>query len=104
MNQKTSFNERCYALLQHIPEGMVTTYSEMAKALGSKAWRAVGTAMANNKNLIVTPCHRVIRSDGTVGLYALGTDKKVELLKNEGVEISNGRVVNLDKYIYRFSA
>jgi methylated-DNA-[protein]-cysteine S-methyltransferase len=104
MNQDLSFNERCYELLNKIPEGKVTTYKEMAIALGTNAWRAVGTAMAKNTNLIITPCHRVVRSDGTVGQYALGADKKSELLSGEGVEISNGKVKNLDKYFFTFSA
>ena len=103
MNQDLSFNDRCYELLKQIPKGKVTTYREMASAMGTKAWRAVGTAMAKNKNLIVIPCHRVVRSDGTIGQYALGTDKKVALLENEGVKISNRKVENLDKFIHRFS-
>ena len=102
MNQKSSFNERCYELLNNIPRGKVTTYKELAQALGTKAWRAVGTAMAKNANLIVVPCHRVVRSDGAVGEYALGSDKKSELLSQEGVEIANGKVKNLEKYFYRF--
>ena len=103
MNNNTNFNERCYELLKQIPEGKVSTYSEMARALGTKAWRAVGTAMAKNKELIIIPCHRVVRSDGTIGQYALGTNKKSELLANEGVEISNGKVKNLDKDLYKFN-
>ena len=97
------FNQRCYALLKQIPEGKVTTYKEMAKALNSKAWRAVGSAMAKNKNLVVIPCHRVVRSDGTVGQYALGGDKKTELLQSEGVDITNGKVVNLGMCLHAFS-
>jgi len=103
MSNITNLNERCYELLKQIPEGKVSTYSEMARALGTKAWRAVGTAMAKNKDLIIIPCHRVVRSDGTIGQYALGTNKKSELLANEGVEISNGRVKNLDKYLHKFN-
>ena len=97
------FNNRCYELLRLIPEGKVTTYKEMAKALNSKAWRAVGSAMAKNKNLITTPCHRVVRSDGSIGQYALGTDKKHELLTEEGIVISNGKVKDLSTFMYKFS-
>ncbi len=96
MNQERNFNERCYELLNKIPKGKVTTYKEMANALGTKAWRAVGTAMAKNADLINTPCHRVVRSDGAIGQYALGTDKKSELLSSEGVEISNNKIKDLD--------
>ena len=103
MSMEPSFADKCYELLKLIPEGKVTTYSEMAKALNTKAWRAVGTAMARNSKLIVIPCHRVVRSDGSVGEYALGTRKKSELLSSEGVEIANGKVRNLDKYFHSFS-
>jgi methylated-DNA-[protein]-cysteine S-methyltransferase len=104
MNQYTSFNKKCYELLKRIPKGKVTTYREMANALGTKAWRAVGTAMAKNNDLITTPCHRVVRSDGSIGKYALGADKKAELLESEGVEISNGRIINLDRFLHRFNS
>ena len=104
MNQNLTFKEKCYKLLKQIPEGKVTTYKEMARAMGTSAWRAVGTAMAKNNNLIITPCHRVVRSDGNIGQYALGTDKKEELLENEGVEISNGKVKNLNRFFYKFDA
>ena len=97
-----NFNQRCYELLKLIPEGKVTTYGEIAKALDTKAWRAVGSAMAKNKNLFVIPCHRVVRSDGAVGQYALGVDKKSELLTTEGVTVTNGKV-NLKKFMYKFS-
>jgi len=103
MNQSLSFNEKCYALLKQIPKGKVTTYKEMARAMGTNAWRAVGTAMAKNTNLITIPCHRVVRSDGVIGQYALGTDKKVEILNNEGVDISNGKVTKLDAFFHKFS-
>lgn len=102
MNNNLSFDERCYELLKQIPEGKVTTYREMAKALNSRAWRAVGSAMAKNKHLFVIPCHRVVRSDGSVGQYALGANKKAELLKEEGVEISNGKIRDLARFIHIF--
>ena len=102
MANHTHFNEKCYELLKRIPAGKVTTYQEMARALGTKAWRAVGTAMAKNESLVVIPCHRVVRSNGEIGEYASGADKKSELLINEGVKILNGKVQDLDKFIYRF--
>lgn len=98
----SNFNERCYELLKFIPEGKVTTYKELAAALNTRAWRAVGTAMAKNENLFVIPCHRVVRSDGSVGEYALGTDKKVDILIQEGVTIEKGRVQNLKNILHTF--
>ena len=104
MNNSQSFKQKCYALLKFIPEGKVTTYNEIARALHSKAWRAVGSAMASNKQLFTVPCHRVVRSDGAVGQYALGSGKKIALLLSEGVEISNGKINNLEKFMHRFSS
>lgn len=103
MSDETTFNEKCYALLKRIPEGKVTTYKEMARALDTKAWRAVGSAMAKNKNLFIIPCHRVVRSDGAIGEYALGADKKAALLIKEGVQVESGKIKDLAAAIHRFS-
>ena len=100
----SSFNEKCYELLKLIPEGKVTTYKEMSKALNTKAWRAVGSAMAKNPHLIVIPCHRVVRSDGSVGEYALGSNEKSKLLQKEGVQVSNGKIDNLSEFMYTFTS
>ena len=62
----------------------------------------MGSAMAKNKRLFVVPCHRVVRSDGSVGEYALGADKKAELLMSEGVAVTNGRIKNLGRYMHSF--
>ena len=97
------FNERCYRLISKIPEGKISTYKEIAKALNTKAYRAVGNAMAKNPNPISVPCHRIINSNGSVGGYALGIDKKIKLLKKERVLISKGRVINYKKIIFFFS-
>ena len=99
----SNFNEKCYALLKLIPKGKVTTYKELARALNTKAWRAVGSAMAKNSNLFIIPCHRVVRSDGSVGQYALGSDKKSKILTDEGVVITNGKVKDLNKYMHKFT-
>ena len=104
MNRDMSFNNKCYELLKQIPRGKVTTYREMANALGTRAWRAVGTAMAKNDDLIITPCHRVVRSDGSIGQYASGAAKKAELLEQEGIEVSNGKVINLERFFHSFTA
>lgn len=101
-NKKLSFNEQCYELLKRIPKGRVTTYKLMAEALGTKAYRAVGNAMAKNPDLVTVPCHRVVKSDGGIGGYALGREKKIELLRSEGVEVEDGRVVEPAALLYRF--
>lgn len=98
-----NFNERCYRLISKIPEGKVSTYKEIAKALNTKAYRAVGNAMAKNPNPITVPCHRIINSNGLVGGYALGINKKIKLLKKEGILISKGKVVEFKKITLSFS-
>jgi O-6-methylguanine DNA methyltransferase len=73
--------------VRQIPKGETRTYAEVAKAIGHPgAARAVGTIMKNNYDPLV-PCHRVIRSDGTVGAYNRGGPaKKRALLKAENVK------------------
>ncbi|MBF0281973.1 MAG: MGMT family protein [Zetaproteobacteria bacterium] len=97
-----NFNERCYSLLMQVPKGRVTTYAEIAHALGGKGYRAVGVAMAKNNRLIEVPCHRVVCSDGNMGGYVGGITQKRQLLESEGVKISNGKIVDFDQVIYRF--
>ena len=83
-----------------IPRGSVSTYSRIAKFIGSpKAARAVGNALANNPFSIVIPCHRAVRSDGSLGGYQGGLVMKRELLEMEGVKIMNNRV-DLKKITY----
>ena len=103
MNSKISdFQARCYELLQQVPRGKVTTYSEIARALGTTACRAVGTAMAKNRDLQTIPCYRVVKSDGDIGEYALGRETKAGLLLDDGVIVRRGRIADLDSYLYRF--
>ena len=79
------------ALLLLIPMGKVTTYSSLAKALGLHP-RAVGKMLSNNEKLIVVPCHRVVRSDGSLGGYRLGKEFKRRLLELEGVKFCGEKV------------
>jgi methylated-DNA-[protein]-cysteine S-methyltransferase len=75
-----------YNILVRIPEGKITTYGDIAKALGRPdASRAVGRILNKNPNPIVVPCHRVVMSDGSIGGYAFGKARKKELLAKEGL-------------------
>lgn len=98
-----SFREKCYSLLQKVPKGKVTTYKEIALALNTRAYRAVGSAMKNNPNTPIVPCHRVVKSNGEIGNYSAkgGTERKISLLKEEGIKIKNNKV-NLSDYIHKF--
>jgi len=98
-----NFSEKCYELLKQIPKGKVTTYKEIAKALNTKAYRAVGSAMKNNPNPVKVPCHRVVKTDGSLGGYAYGESKKIALLTEEGVEVQDGKIVDFKDLMYAFS-
>lgn len=98
-----NFSEKCYELLKQIPKGKVTTYKEIANALGCKAYRAVGNAMNKNPNPVNVPCHRVVKADGSLGGYAYGDIKKIALLKEEGVKIKDGKIVDFKNIMYHFS-
>ena len=81
----TPFQGRVWEELRRIPRGTTISYRELARRLGSpKAFRAVGQANAVNPIPIIIPCHRVIASDGTLGGYSSGLDRKRWLLQHEG--------------------
>ena len=101
MKQKT-FNEKCYEKLMKVPRGKVTTYAEIARALKTKAYRAVGSAMKKNTNTPHIPCHRVVKSNGRVGEYNEGTQKKIKLLEAEGHIIKNNKIQNFKEKLYKF--
>lgn len=82
--ETTPFNNLVYNELLKLKSGEVITYSELAARINKpKAQRAIGNALSKNKILILIPCHLVIRSDGTLGGYALGTSLKKDLINIE---------------------
>ncbi|MPZ07650.1 MAG: methylated-DNA--[protein]-cysteine S-methyltransferase [Nitrososphaeraceae archaeon] len=88
-------NNDVYDLLLKIPAGKVSTYGDLARALGNpSASRAIGRILGENPNPIKVPCHRVVLSNGRVGGYAYGTARKRQLLEKEGVSLTNGIVQN----------
>lgn len=79
------FQDRVLEAVYNIPYGETRSYKEIAKIAGNeKASRAVGNIMNRNCLPVVIPCHRVVRSDGGLGGYALGLEVKKKLLKLEG--------------------
>ena len=99
-----TFNERVYDLLRTVPLGKVTTYKELALAVHTKAYRAVGNAMRCNKDPVAIPCYKVVCSDGFVGNYSGpgGMNKKIMLLKNDGIIVEKNMIRDLERYLYRF--
>ena len=80
-----TFKEKVYAVVAKIPRGKTMTYAEVARRAGNpRAARAVGNLMNRNPDLKRIPCHRVVRSDGSVGGYRFGAKKKIAMLKREG--------------------
>lgn len=80
----TPFQERVWAELRLIPVGQTRTYAELARRLGQpSAYRAVAQACGANPVALLIPCHRVVRSDGTLGGYRWGTERKSMLLELE---------------------
>ncbi len=98
-----NLDKKIYIKLLEVPEGMVTTYLELANAVGLKnGQRAIGNIMNKNKHPVIIPCHRVVKSDGSVGGYAYGKDVKTNMLSKEGIEIQNGKIVGIKSKMYRF--
>jgi AraC family transcriptional regulator of adaptative response/methylated-DNA-[protein]-cysteine methyltransferase len=80
----TAFQEACWRELQRIPAGETRSYAQIAAAAGNpKAVRAAGSANGANNIAVLIPCHRVIRSDGSLGGYAYGLEIKRKLLAKE---------------------
>jgi methylated-DNA-[protein]-cysteine S-methyltransferase len=85
------FERAVYEALLTVPAGQVVSYGELAEMAGRpRAARAVGTAMATNPLPIIIPCHRVVRSDGSLGNYGDDPRLKPLLLEHERAAIARG--------------
>jgi methylated-DNA-[protein]-cysteine S-methyltransferase len=100
MNSKLT--EDCYKLLRTVPRGNVTTYKDLAIALGTKAYRLIGRIMNKNPDAPNTPCHRVVNSNGKIGGYFYGTSKKKELLAKEGISTIGDSIWEFDTVRFKF--
>lgn len=90
------FADRVYALCKKIPKGRVSTYGEISNALKSSP-RAVGQALRCNPYAPVVPCHRVVKSDGSIGGFMGEVEgkeikRKIALLKSENVIVEHGKI------------
>jgi methylated-DNA-[protein]-cysteine S-methyltransferase len=82
----TDFQRRVWAALCGVPYGETATYRQIAEAVGRPtAVRAVGNANGKNPTPIFIPCHRIIRTDGTLGGYSCGIEIKRKLLRLEAI-------------------
>ena len=95
--------EKIYRKLLEVPPGYVTTYGELAKAINLKNGQiVVGRIIKNNPFPVIVPCHRVVKSNGTVGGYAYGSERKKHMLSKEGVEINDDKILDFKKNLFRF--
>jgi O-6-methylguanine DNA methyltransferase len=99
----SEFQKEVYSLCRKVPKGKVTTYGEIAKVIGKTGLlsRAVGTALNKNPFAPKIPCHRVVKSDGSVGGFASGTGKKIDLLRKEGITIKDCKIMDFKKRLFR---
>ncbi len=102
----SSFNIKIIELMKLIPLGKVTTYKLLAQALNCRAYRAVGNAVGANPYAPVVPCHRVVKSNGSVGKFGGGTPQKIALLRQEGIRIhgedENARILDFANVLFDF--
>lgn len=92
----TKFQKKVYFDLLKIPYGSVKTYNQVATSINNpKANQAVGSACSKNKFIIVIPCHRVIASTGLINGYAGGLKAKTFLLKLEGLQVKDNKIIKL---------
>ncbi len=98
-----NLEQKVYKKLLEVPKGQITTYGELAKAVGLKnGQRIIGKIMNKNPYPVIIPCHRVVMSTGKIGGYAYGENVKTKLLNDEGIQIKNGKIIDLENKVYRF--
>ncbi len=93
-----------YGLVRQIPAGMISTYGDLARALGDVvASRACGYMLSINPDPEGTPCYKVVRSDGTVGKYThiLGEIEKVRRLESDGIIVEGDSVKNFEQVRFK---
>jgi len=99
LDDRTPFERRVLFEVMKIPRGEIRTYKNIADAVGTNAYRVVGTALSKNPLPIIIPCHRVVKSDLNIGGYKGGMEMKKEILENEGLCILNDKILLKNKNI-----
>ena len=94
---------KVYRQLLRVPEGKVTTYGDLAKAVGlDNGQRVIGMIMKKNPFPVIVPCHRVVKSDGKIGGYVYGERVKSYMLLKEGIKVKDGKIIDFDKEKFYF--
>ncbi len=89
-------------LLLQIPKGKVTTYKAIAQVMGTRGYRYIGQLLHKNPYPDRFPCYKVVKSDGSLGGFALGEKEKIRRLKEDGVEVNNGKIVDFKGRYYGY--
>ncbi len=99
----TKFQQQCYQTLKDkVPAGRVISYGGLAQLIGHpKAHRAVGSAMNKNPFAPEVPCHRVVKSNGSLGKFALDIQIKIKRLQKEGVQVLNNKIVDFENKVVK---
>ena len=98
-----NFFERVYEIVRQIPEGKVTSYGTIAKALGAaRSARMVGWAMNASHNLEDVPAHRVVNRIGILSgkHHFEGTNLMQQLLENEGIQVVDNQIIDFEKHFW----
>ena len=90
-----AYTKKVLKITEAIPLGYVTSYGAIAKAVGGGP-RAVGNIMASNPLAPIVPCHRVVRSDFTLGGYGFGLKNKIQLLSREKQGFSSSKIIEVN--------
>ena len=94
---------KVYKKLLQVPEGKITTYGDLAKAVGiTNGQRAIGSIMKKNPFPAIVPCHRVVQSNGEIGGYVYGKKVKSHMLSKEGIKIQNGKIIDFNNKKFSF--
>ena len=96
-----NFNQKVWAMTARIPTGKICTYGDIAHALGTRAYRAVGNALNKNPYAPTVPCHRVVGSSGALTGFAGCLEKKRRLLSDEGIELKSDRAALTARFSFK---
>lgn len=102
------FATQVYKLLRKVPKGRVTTYKELAKAMNTNAFQAIGQVMRTNPYAPNVPCHRVVSANGTIGGFmgqksGPNVAKKIKLLRKEGIHIKGNTILDFEQKLWKFN-
>jgi methylated-DNA-protein-cysteine methyltransferase-like protein len=103
-SENDNFFERVYEIVRQIPEGKVTSYGAIAKALGTaRSARMVGWAMNASHTIDDVPAHRVVNRIGMLSgkHHFEGTNLMQQLLENEGIEVVDNQIVDFEKHFWK---